>query len=87
MTVDYLISPNGCGSFFAWPSANLVFEVLRLCLYGWGCPPAGCEVQIELPPHGMFRGNLLPWKDVGRKEMNIVGWYLISGRVIATNGQ
>ena len=33
----------------------LVFEVLRLCLYGWGCPPAGCEVQIELPPHGMFQ--------------------------------
>ena len=55
MAVDDLISPDGCGSLiFAGPSANLVFEVLRLCLYGWGCPPSGCEVQIELL--GMFRG-------------------------------
>ena len=36
---------------------------------------------------GCFSWNLLPWKDVGRKETHIVGWYLISGRVIATNGR
>ncbi|CAL1132500.1 unnamed protein product [Cladocopium goreaui] len=33
-------------------------------VYGDKLSPAVLAVQIELPPHGMFRGNLLPWKDL-----------------------
>mmetsp|Transcript_61824 Transcript_61824/g.135400 ORF Transcript_61824/g.135400 Transcript_61824/m.135400 type:complete len:955 (+) Transcript_61824:42-2906(+) len=27
--------------------AVLAVTVLRLCLYGWGCPPAGCEERLD----------------------------------------